>query len=105
MTPLLFVLAAAAGAVLRLLAGLVVCSWRALLFVNSAGAALLGWAVTADVSPATLTVVGVGFCGALTNYSSFAVDARSLGWRNGAMYTASTILCVCGAASIGSSFA
>ncbi|MEJ6720715.1 fluoride efflux transporter FluC [uncultured Ilumatobacter sp.] len=105
MTPVAFILAAAIGAVLRLLIGLTVCSWQALLVANTAGAAVLGYVSTADLSASTITVIGVGFCGALTTYSSFALEARSLGWRWGAFYAALTIGCVCAAASIGSTLA
>ena len=105
MTPAVFVLAAALGAVLRLLIGLTVCSWQALLVANTAGAAVLGYVSSADLSAPTITVIGVGFCGALTTYSSFALEARSLGWRWGACYAALTISCACVAASIGSTFA
>ncbi|MFT4617103.1 MAG: CrcB protein [Minisyncoccia bacterium] len=105
MTPVAFILAAAIGAVLRLLIGLTVCSWQALLVANTAGAAVLGYVSTADLSASTMTVIGVGFCGALTTYSSFALEARSLGWRWGAFYAALTIGCGCAAASIGSTLA
>ena len=101
MTPLLFVLAASAGALGRFAVGLVTCSWQALLYVNVAGAALLGYVLSADLSSQTVTIVGVGLCGSLTTYSSFALEARALGWRWGGAYAALTIGCVCGAASIG----
>ena len=104
MTPVLFVLAASVGALARLAVGLVTCSWQALLVVNVAGAALLGYITSADVSPETVTIVGVGLCGALTTYSSFALEAQSLGWRWGSAYAGMTIGCVCAAASIGSTF-
>jgi len=104
MTPVLFVIAAAFGAVGRHVVGRLVCSWQALLVVNTVGAALLGWLVTRDVSPSILTVVGVGFCGSLTTFSSFALEARSLGWRYGSLFVASTLVCVTGAASIASTF-
>lgn len=105
MTPIVFILAAALGAVLRLLVGLSVCSWQALLVANTAGAAVLGYVSAADLSASMITIIGVGFCGALTTYSSFALEARTLGWRWGSFYAALTIGCACAAASIGSTFA
>lgn len=104
MTPLLFVIAAAAGAVGRHLVGRLACAWQALLFVNTAGAAILGWLLQRDVSNATVTVVGLGFCGALTTYSSFALEARALGWRWGGVYVASTLVSVTAAASVAATF-
>ena len=70
--------AAAAGAVGRHVLAHVVCSWQALLVANTVGAALLGWLLEQDPSVMTLTVVGLGLCGALTTYSSFALEARAL---------------------------
>jgi CrcB protein len=104
MTPVLFVLAAACGALGRHLVARFTCSWRALLIVNTAGAALLGWLVEQDLEPDTLVVLGVGLCGAFTTYSSFALEAQALGWRWGGVYAASTVVCVTGAASLGASF-
>ena len=104
MTPVLFVFAAAAGAVGRHLVGRVACSWQALLIVNTAGAALLGWLADRDVSASTTTIVGVGLCGAFTTFSSFALEARALGWRWGGVYIASTLVCVTGAASLAATF-
>lgn len=102
MTPVLFVVAAAVGAVGRHLVGRFACSWQALLVVNTSGAALLGWLASTDASDATSTIVGVGFCGALTTFSSFALEVRSLGWKLGSAYAVSTIVCVTGAASLAS---
>ena len=103
MTPILFVIAAAAGAMLRLTIASVVCTWQALLVANVAGATLLGAVLAADLSPATVTVIGVAFCGTLTTFSSFALEVRTRGWRWGGVYAAVTIGCACGAASLAAS--
>lgn len=104
MTALLFAIAAAGGAVVRHALGRAVCSWQAVLVVNTLGAALLGWIVTRNVSESTTTIIGVGFCGALTTFSAFALEVRALGWRMGATYSAVTIACVTGAASLATGF-
>ena len=108
MTPVLFAVAAGLGAIGRELVGRFACTWQALLVVNTAGAGLFGVVVSAaragDLSADTATVLGVGFCGALTTFSSFALETRSLGWRWGSVYAAVTIGCASGAASIGTTF-
>ena len=108
MTPVLFVVAAGLGAMGRELVGRFACTWQALLVVNTAGAGLFGLVLSAarsgDLSADATTVLGVGFCGALTTFSSFALETRSLGWRWGSLYAAVTIGCTCGAASIGTTF-
>ncbi len=100
MTPVLFAVAAAAGAVGRYAVARWFCTWHSLLGVNTAGAAVLGWILTRDVSEATMTIVGVGLCGSLTTFSSFALEVHRLGVRWGIGYGALTIVSVTAAASI-----
>jgi CrcB protein len=102
MTPLFFVVAAAAGAVGRHLVGQYACSWVALLWVNTAGAGLLGLIVASDLSPSAQTILGTAFCGALTTFSSFVLVTRALGWRWGPAYAFATVAMTCAAAALGS---
>jgi len=103
-TPVLFVCAAGAGALGRLTIARFVCSWQALLVANTVGSGLLGLVVAADLDQRWTTVLGVGFCGALTTYSSFAWELRREGWRFTSWYAPLTIACAAGAASLGASF-
>jgi len=61
------------------------------LLVNVAGSFLLGLLSGAAISGDALALLGVGFCGGLTTYSAFAVQAHRLGWARGAAYSAATI--------------
>lgn len=103
MMPLLFIGAAAVGAIGRLVLTSIVCSWQALLVANVGGAAILGALLAADLAAPTVTVVGVAFCGTLTTFSSFALEVRTLGLRWGSAYAALTVGCACGAASLAAS--
>jgi CrcB protein len=104
MTAVLFVVAAGAGALGRFGLGRVVCSWQALLIANTVGSGLFGLVITSDLDPRWLTVLGTGFCGALTTYSSFAWELRREGWRFAVWYAPLTIACASGAASLGATF-
>jgi CrcB protein len=95
MTALLVALGAALGAPVRHLTGQWLGSPRGTLAVNVAGSAVLGLLVGAG--PSAYALVGVGFCGALTTFSTFAVEAaQARSWR---YVVASVVLCL-GAAAV-----
>ncbi|MEU5673886.1 fluoride efflux transporter CrcB [Micromonospora sp. NPDC047753] len=84
MTVLLIALGAAVGAPLRYLTDRAVQSrhgsafpWGTLL-VNVAGSLLLGVLVGWPVGPAVSALLGTGFCGALTTYSTFSYETLRL---------------------------
>ncbi len=110
MTPLFVVLGAMVGAPLRLLADRVAAARRGsgsvvgTAAVNIAGSALLGFLLgLTDVPAWVLGLVGTGFCGTLTTFSTFGADAvrlgaeRALGRAVG--YVAATVLLGLGAAT------
>jgi fluoride exporter len=85
MIPLLVVLGAAVGAPLRYLTDRVVQAHHGTGFpwgtftVNIAGSFVLGMVMGAAASPAVIALVGTGFCGALTTYSTFGYETVQLG--------------------------
>ena len=85
MTPLLVALGALAGAPLRLLADRVAVARRGrttalgTLTVNVAGSAVLGLVVGWSAAPSWMVaLVGTGFCGTLTTFSTFGYDVVRL---------------------------
>ena len=103
MSALLVVVGALVGAPLRFL----VASWLddewpwGTLLVNVAGSFVLGLCSGWSLDGEELALVGVGFCGALTTYSSFAVHTAELGCRRGAAYAALTLGLALGACALG----
>jgi CrcB protein len=94
-TALLVVLGAAIGAPVRLLVSRALPAPRGTLAVNVAGSLVLG--LVAGAAPATYALVGIGFCGTLTTFSTFALETvEGAGWR---YVAASTVLCVAAAAA------
>lgn len=83
MSLLLVVLGAAVGAPLRYLTDLAISSRHDSVFpwgtfvVNVAGSFVLGLA-SVRLGPQTLLLVGTGFCGALTTYSTFSYETMRL---------------------------
>ena len=90
MTALLVALGAAAGAPARLLVDRRLGSERATLLVNSLGSLLLG--VVAAAGEPVVALVGTGFCGAFTTFSTYAlVVVERAGWRYVALTTAACL--------------
>jgi CrcB protein len=110
-TPLLVVLGAVAGAPLRLLAERVAAARRGpgsvagTAVVNVAGSAVLGFLLgLADVPAGLMALVGAGFCGTLTTFSTFGADVVRLGEQRDTgrlvAYLAGTLVLGIGAAAV-----
>ncbi|MEP7090058.1 MAG: CrcB family protein [Nocardioidaceae bacterium] len=101
MTWLLVALGAAVGAPLRYVAGHLLDGRlpTGTILVNWAGTFLLGWLSGLGLGGHALALLGTGFCGALTTYSSFAVQTHDRGPRLGAVNVVVTLvpaLLLCG---------
>ncbi|WP_409329459.1 fluoride efflux transporter FluC [Trujillonella humicola] len=112
MTALLVVLGAMAGAPLRLLAERVAATRRGrgsvlgTLAVNVAGSLVLGVLLGLGDAPAwVVALVGTGFCGTLTTFSTFGVDVVRLveerAVARAAAYVGATVVLGLGAAAAG----
>ena len=66
-------LGAVPGALLRWQVGLQLADRN--LLVNVLGAALLGWLAGMPAAPRRQLLLGIGFCGSLTTFSSWMLDA------------------------------
>lgn len=68
-------LGAAVGAAIRSHMSSV--GWRATLGVNLAGSLILGFVIGLNPATEWVTVIGTGFCGALTTFATFAFEASA----------------------------
>jgi fluoride exporter len=100
-TPVLFVVAAACGALGRQAIHQVTPNRWALLIVNVVGSFVLGMVVHADLSVHTATVLGVAFCGSLTTFSGVALELRHQRPRTAIGYATSMAVSTCAAAALG----
>ncbi|MGY1682802.1 fluoride efflux transporter FluC [Geodermatophilus sp. SYSU D01176] len=111
MTPLLVVAGALVGAPLRLLVTRLAARGggdpaRGTLVVNVAGSALLGLLLGAAATPpAVVALVGTGFCGTLTTFSTFGGDVLRMVEQQqlvrGLTYVAASVVLGVGAATLG----
>ena len=65
---------------------------RGTILVNWVGSLLLGWFSGLALGGHAMALLGTGFCGALTTYSSFAVQTYERGPRLGAANVVLTVL-------------
>ena len=102
MTTLLLVLGAAVGAPLRYvvarLDGYV--PWG-MLAVNTIGSGLFGLFAALSLGEAAWALLGTGFCGGFTSFSTFAVQAVERPARAAAGYVAATTVLAVGACALG----
>ena len=103
MTLVLVAFGAAVGAPLRHLAGHHLDQHRpwGILLVNVVGSFLLGLFVALGLSGSSLALLGTGFCGGLTTYSTFAVQTTTLGPRDGTVNASLTLAFALTAATLG----
>ena len=99
MTALLVVLGAAVGAPARLLVSRAVPGERGTLVVNASGSLLVG--LFAALPGAAYALLAVGFCGAFTTFSTFAVEAVTMPRRSRASYVVMSVLLCCVACAVG----
>ena len=93
MTVLYVALGAAVGAPLRFLTAQLLdgrLPWGTML-VNVVGAFLLGLVTGLGLDAEAVALFGTGFCGALTTYSAFAVQAYERGLRDGLVVVLLTV--------------
>jgi CrcB protein len=98
MTPLLVALGAAVGAPLRYLIDRAIQGRHAsgfpwgTLTVNVLGSTLLGFLVGLPADHALTALLGTGFCGALTTYSTFSYETLKLARDGSGMLAAANVI-------------
>ena len=94
MSWLLVALGAAVGAPLRYVAGSLLDGHlpRGTILVNWVGSLVLGWCTGLGLTGNALALLGTGFCGGLTTFSSFAVQTHDRGARLGAVNVVLTVV-------------
>jgi CrcB protein len=95
MSWLLVAVGGAVGAALRYLLGHVGdhpgrLPWGTVV-ANLAGSFVLGVLVGLEPGARPHALLALGFCGALTTWSAFSVQAHGLGWRRGTLLVAVTL--------------
>ena len=109
MRVLVVALGAAVGAPVRYLADRVIQAWHDSVFpwgtfaVNVAGSLVLGLLAGMSAGGALLAGLGVGFCGALTTYSTFGYETLRLA-RDGARLLAAANIAVSITAGLGAAY-
>lgn len=103
MTALLVALGAAVGAPLRYAwAHTLDDRWPSgTLLANTLGSLLIGLFAPLALSDRAWALLATGFCGALTSFSSFAVQSVERGPRLGAFYAAATVILALSACALG----
>lgn len=103
MTLLLVALGAALGAPLRYVLG-VTFDGRfptGLLLVNTVGSGLFGVCAALSLTDAAWALLGTGFCGGFTSFSSFAVQSVERSVRSATTYVFATTALSVGACTLG----
>jgi CrcB protein len=96
---LLVVAGAFVGAPARLLVSRAVAGENGTLVVNVVGSLLIG--LFAGLSADPYALLAVGFCGAFTTYSTFAVEAVTLRPRSGLRFVVLSVVACCLACALG----
>lgn len=103
LTPLLVALGAGCGGLLRVV---LTTKWpqgasAGTVVANTVGSFVIGIAAGRDLGSAGWALIAIGFCGALTTWSTMAVQIVDAGWQRGALLALATLGLAVGAVSLG----